>query len=115
MAAVPSASRLLILLTLLSGIGGASAAQELGLIPQQPIEQADSSLRRNGWTPLRGLAPEPMDRQLAGNRLKSLSACSGTGQGFCRYDYQRGAETLAVITVPGPAAQGVVLQWFQGR
>ena len=57
MAAVPSASRLLILLTLLSGIGGASAAQELGLIPQQPIEQADSSLQRNGWTPQRGLAP----------------------------------------------------------
>ena len=84
MAAVPSASRLLILLTLLSGIGGASAAQELGLIPQQPIEQADSSLQRNGWTPLHGLAPDPMDRQLAGNRLQRLSACSGPGQGVCR-------------------------------
>ena len=115
MAAVSSAGRLLVLLTLLIGIGGASAAQELGLIPQQPIEQADSSLQRQGWMPVRGLDPEQMDRQLAGNRLKSLSACSGTGQGFCRYDYQRGLETLAVITVPGPAAHGLVLQWFQGR
>ncbi|UPM50741.1 MULTISPECIES: hypothetical protein [unclassified Synechococcus] len=115
MAAVSSSSRLLILLTLLSGISGVSAAQEVTLIPQQPIEQADASLQRDGWQPVKGLAPEPMDRQLAGNRLPSLSACSGTGQGFCRYDYQRGVETLAVITVPGPQAQGLVLQWFRGR
>ena len=115
MAAAPFPSRVLVLLALLSGTTGVSAAQVVTLVPQQPIEQADASLRTQGWEPAKDLAPEPMARQLAGNRLQSLSACSGTGQGFCRYDYQRGVETLAVITVPGPAAHGLVLQWIQGR
>lgn len=115
MAAAPPPSRVLILLALLSGTSGVSAAQELTLVPQQPIVQADASLRTQGWEPAKDLAPEPMDRQRAGNHLQSLSACSGTGMGLCRYDYQRGVETLAVITVPGPTDHGLVLQWFQGR
>ncbi len=115
MAAAPFHSRVLILMALLSVTVGVSAAQEVSLVRQQPIEQADASLRTQGWLPAEALTPESMDRQLAGNRLQSLSACSGTGQGFCRYDYQRGVETLAVITVPGPTAHGLVLQWFQGR
>jgi len=115
MAAIHLLSRLLLLLTLLSSAGAISAAEEVDLVPRQPIEQADARLLRQGWYPVQGLAPAPMDRQLAGNRLTSLSACSGTGGGFCRYDYQRGDATLKVITVPSPSVGGVVLQWFQAR
>ena len=80
MAAAPLPSRVLILLALLSGTSGVSAAQELTLAPQQPIVQADASLRTQGWEPAKDLDPEPMDRQRAGNHLQSLSACSANGE-----------------------------------
>ncbi len=47
-----------------------------------------------------GVAALPVERERAGNHLVSLSAFSGTGIGFCRYDYQRGHQVVAVVTVP---------------
>lgn len=65
-----------------------------------PVLVADSHLRRLGWSPAPVRQPEALDRQLAGNSLASLSDCSGTGLGFCRYDYRRAAVNLSVITLP---------------
>jgi hypothetical protein len=100
-----------LLAIVLTGSQAALSADEPSLLPQEPIEQADVRLRRQGWRPVPGLNPDPFERQLAGNRLASLSACSGTGMGFCRYDYKRGGKNLGVVTVPGPKAQGVVQSW----
>lgn len=65
-----------------------------------PVLVADSHLRRLGWSPAPVRQPDALDRQLAGNSLASLSDCSGTGLGFCRYDYRRAAVNLSVITLP---------------
>jgi hypothetical protein len=60
-----------------------------------------------------------MDQQRAGIPLTSLSACSGTGEGFCRFDYRRNGRQLSVVTIPSTdgadtAAQlgGVVKRWW---
>ena len=83
---------------------------------QQPIQAADARLREQGWRPDAEHSPSDFERELAGNGLASLAACSGTGQGFCRYDYRRGPQRLLLITVPGPrasggAGDGRVLRW----
>lgn len=53
--------------------------------------------------------PLPLERRLARNTLARLGGCSGTGEGFCRYDCQR----FAVVTVPGPDGRGVVHNTFE--
>ncbi len=68
-----------------------------------PVLAADSHLRRLGWSPAPLRQSDALDRQLAGNSLASLSDCSGTGLGFCRYDYRRAAVNLSVITLPEQA------------
>lgn len=68
-----------------------------------PVLAADRHLRRLGWRPAPGRQPDALDRKLAGNSLASLSDCSGTGLGFCRYDYRRDAVNLSVITLPEQA------------
>lgn len=80
----------------------------------QPIDAADRTLRSRGWRPAPDLQPDELDRARAGNRLESLSACSGSGLGYCRYDYRRSRDGLTVITVPAPAAGGGrVLRWSE--
>ena len=61
-------------------------------------------------SPLLGLMPQPLERKQSGSSLASLSACSGTGMGFCRYDDQRRHQTLAVVTIPGPKDGGIGAQ-----
>ena len=81
--------------------------------PQEPISQVDARLIEEGWVPQSDRAPLPFERRLAHNDLASLSGCSGTGLGFCRYDYQRGSQRFAVVTVPGPDGHGVVHNTFE--
>lgn len=83
----------------------------------QSILEADRQLQRQGWRASPDGRPDGLDRERAGNGLASLSACSGSGFGFCRYDYRRGASTLSVITVPGAPGEtpvGKVLRWSDG-
>jgi len=78
--------------------------------------QQRTSLTRlieEGWVAQSDRAPLPFERRLAHNDLASLSGCSGTGLGFCRYDYQRGSQRFAVVTVPGPDGHGVVHNTFE--
>jgi hypothetical protein len=102
---------LTLLALLITGSRAALSADGPTLVRQEPIVEADQRLRAQGWKPAPDLNPDPLERHLAGNQLSSLSACSGTGQGFCRYDYQRGGKNLGVVTVPGSGAQGLVQSW----
>jgi hypothetical protein len=83
----------------------------------QPILESDRRLQQAGWRPSPAAQAGDLDRERAGNRLSSLSACAGSGLGLCRYDYRRGPATLGVITVPaGPDTPGgaQVLRWVDG-
>lgn len=92
--------------------GGGAQAEPSVVGPREPIDQANARLLADGWIPKPDREPLPFERERAGNNLASLSACSGTGMGLCRYDYQRGDRSLAVVTVPGPKGDGVVHSWF---
>ena len=71
-------------------------------------------LQQQGWQPISTPPAESFDRELSGNGLISLRACSGTGMGYCRYDYRRGQEQLEVITVPSSDGDGQVVRWSLG-
>jgi len=89
-------------------------AQPLHLLEQQSIEQADGQLQQQGWRADGEAHLDSFDRELSGNELSSLRSCSGTGAGFCRYDYRRGRQHLEVITVPGHDGDGLVHHWRLG-
>ena len=83
--------------------GGAVVAQPRGAVPLsagQPILEADAVLLGSGWRPSPQHHPLDLDQQRAGVPLTSLSACSGTGQGYCRFDYHRNGRQLSVVTTP---------------
>jgi hypothetical protein len=106
------AAATVIALTQVVRSGGGAQAEPSVVVPREPISQANARLLAEGWIPKPDREPLPFERERAGNNLPSLSACSGTGMGFCRYDYRRGHEQLAVVTTPGAAGDGVVHSWF---
>jgi hypothetical protein len=97
---------------MLSALGLIASAGPLPLAANQRIERVDVQLRRQGWKPHGDPLVESLDRELAGSDLSSLRSCSGTGAGFCRYDYRRGRQHLQVITVPGRDGDGLVHHWL---
>ncbi|MEY2644144.1 MAG: hypothetical protein RLZZ611_793 [Cyanobacteriota bacterium] len=111
----PFQAALLLLPGLVALAGRFSLAAPPAPAPQislrQPIEQADQRLRAQGWQPDGDPALESLDRELSGNSLTALRSCSGTGAGFCRYDYRRGSQQLEVITVPSADGDGLVHHW----
>lgn len=90
--------------------GDSAGAPELAV--NEPIAVVNARLLAAGWSPQPEQEPLPFERTLSKNNLASLSACSVTGMGFCRYDYRRGHEQLAVVTAPGAGGDGVVHSWF---
>ena len=100
------------LAALASNLGFADPpADPLSLSQSLPIERADRTLRDQGWQPDGDPSLDSFDRELSGNGLASLRSCSGTGAGFCRYDYRRGRQQLEVITVPSADGDGLVHHW----
>ena len=107
-------SVLLSLLLLLMG-GSALARPEPQLSARQTILEANRHLIADGWRPAPEKTPTPEERRWASVALKSLSACSGTGVGFCRFDYRRDLQRLSVVTVPskpGRPSVGRVERWW---
>ena len=92
-------------------LAAGSGRSQVPLQQDEPIRQAHARLQQQGWQPAADGTASALDRDLAGNDLQSLSACSGTGAGFCRYDYRRGELRLELITVPGADGEGRVLRW----
>ncbi|WP_413440686.1 hypothetical protein [Synechococcus sp. MIT S1220] len=82
---------------------------------RQTILEANRYLIADGWRPAPQQTPSPQERAIASVSLASLSACSGSGVGFCRYDYVREQQTLSVVTVPsdpGKPSVGRVERWW---
>ena len=71
------------------------------LTVRQTILEANRQLIANGWRPAPEKMPTPEERLFASVTLESLSTCSVTGVGFCRFDYRRDLQRLSVVTVPG--------------
>jgi len=85
------------------------------LSSRQTILEANCYLIANGWRPAPEKTPTPEERRFASVALESLSACSGTGVGFCRFDYRRDLQRLSVVTVPsepGRPSVGLVDRWW---
>ncbi len=116
---MPRSSILVMLLALGMAPVVAQPGRGLPLSAGQSILEADAVLLSSGWRP-HPLGPaQPMDQERAGVPLTSLSACSGTGAGFCRFDYRRNGRQLSVVTIPAPATPssgerigGVVERWW---
>ena len=85
------------------------------LSAKQTILEANRLLIASGWRPAPEKMPTPEDRRLSSVALESLSSCSGTGVGFCRFDYHRDLQRLSVVTVPskpGRPSVGRVDRWW---
>ena len=85
------------------------------LSARQTILEANRHLIADGWRPAPEKRPTPEERRWASVALESLSACSGTGVGFCRFDYRRDLQRLSVVTVPsepGRPSVGRVERWW---
>ena len=80
----------------------------------QSIRAADASLLASGWLPKPDATVEGLEPDRSQPALPALSACSGTGVGFCRYDYARDRQRLSVVTVPSPSSDvsGLVQRWW---
>ena len=80
----------------------------------QSILVVDQTLISTGWNPAPVDRVRSFEQKLAGNQLSSLASCSGTGVGYCRYDYQRSNKRLVVVTVPArqPDEAGRVARWW---
>ena len=86
----------------------AVASSKLPLSPHQSIVDAHRTLLAAGWRPAPDQKPFPDERHWSCMTLKSLSSCAGTGEGFCRFDYQREGQMLSMVTVPSRPGQASV-------
>ena len=85
------------------------------LSARQTILEANRLLIADGWRPAPEKTPTPEERRLSSVALESLSTCSGTGVGYCRFEYRRDLQRLSVVTVPsdpGRPSVGRVDRWW---
>ena len=82
------------------------------LSAKQTILEANRHLIADGWRPAPETLPTPEARDWASVGLTSLSTCSGTGVGLCRFDYRRGLQRLSVVTVPDDPGCPRVKSWW---
>ncbi len=100
---------------MITGMTAHGQQVELPLVVGQTIEQANNVLIKHGWRADPLQTPGAMETELSGLKLISLSSCSGTGVGFCRYDYRRGQQHLSIVTIPsdpGSTSVGLVERWW---
>lgn len=74
-------------------------------IYSKPISEARALLTENGWIPTASQAPEGAGSyraELVKAGLKEVTDCSGTGFGYCGFEYQSAYGTLSVTTVGDP-------------
>ena len=77
---------LLILVSpLCAGVAAATPEPAPALEARQTILEANRSLVKKGWQPAPKQSPSPEERRWSAVPLSSLSTCSGTGVGFCRF------------------------------
>ena len=115
----PGMGRIVLLLILMSplfaGVAAAASEPTAALKLRQTILEAHRYLIDEGWQPSPKALPTPEERRWSAVPLSSLPTCSGTGIGFCRFDYQKDQQQLSVITVPshpGEPSVGHVSRWW---
>ena len=115
----PGMGRVVLLLILMSplcaGVVAAASQPTPALKLRQTILEANRYLIDEGWQPSPKAFPSPEERRWSAVPLSSLSTCSGTGVGFCRFDYQKDQQQLLVITLPsnpGQPSVGKVSRWW---
>ncbi|MEE4451562.1 hypothetical protein [Novosphingobium resinovorum] len=96
---------------------GKLAAEEQtcgGAVPainDMPITRARKALIAAGWTPVNHGGPDDRiderEQALAQLGVTEVDSCSGTGFGYCRFDYRKGKATLGVTTVGDDEAPNV--------
>lgn len=76
-----------------------------GVVPainERPITQARKALIASGWRPVDHGAPEDRadrrEKDLATLGVIEVESCSGTGFGYCSFDYERAGAALSVTT-----------------
>lgn len=71
-------------------------------INNQPIDKARAALKASGWMPVPSSEQDRTDSRVA-DLVKlgvvEAEACSGTGLGYCNFNYRGEAGTLSVTTV----------------
>ena len=107
----------LCVMPILSGsaaIADSIASSSVQLQVGQTMLSADALLMASGWSPHPDQPPNAFERKLSGAALPALSACSGTGMGLCRYNYERDSKKLSVVTIPstGEGESGLVQRWW---
>ena len=97
-----------------AGFADSMSSSTVQLQVGQSIRAADASLLASGWLPQPDPAIQAPKQDPSGSALPALSSCSGTGVGFCRYDYARARQRLSVVTVPSPSpdVSGLVQRWW---
>ena len=97
-----------------AGFADSMSSSSVQLQVGQPIRAADASLLASGWLPQPDPSIQALTQDPSGSALPALSSCSGTGVGFCRYDYARDRQRLSVVTVPSPSSDvsGLVQRWW---
>ena len=113
----PSMARCVVLSLMLPWLvgGSAFARPEPQLSARPTILEANRHLIADGWRPAPEKRPTRKEQRWASVALESLLACSGTGVGFCRFDYRRDLRLLSVVTVPsepGRPSVGRVERWW---
>ena len=111
---LPSLARYFLLSLLLHWLMGGSAfpKPEHKLSTGQTILEAHHHLITNGWSPAPESTPTPEELRWSAVGLTSLSACSGTGVGHCRFGYRRDLQKLSVVTVPDAPGCPRVERWW---
>lgn len=74
-----------------------------GTVPNikgMPIDEARAALIAKGWTPVRQTpSTDPREQALVRQGVIEVNGCSGTGLGYCSFDYKGPAGSLSVTTI----------------
>ena len=88
-------------------------AQAPNLQVGRPIVAVHQQLVQQGWgvsQEAREAQPLTARQQVIRQEVPALITCSGTGEGFCTYGYQRGEETLRLVS----QGEGQLVRWQLG-
>ncbi|MEB3177153.1 MAG: hypothetical protein VKJ87_06105 [Synechococcus sp.] len=89
-------------------------AQAPNLQVGRPVAVVHQQLVQQGWrVSQEALAAKPLTARQRAIRqeVPALITCSGTGEGFCAYGYQRGRERLKLVS----QGEGQLVRWQLGN
>ena len=96
------------------------AVEQLGLYQEMPYAEARERILQQGWQPYVEGTPPNLDnstiRELFDLGYEEIADCSGTGMGFCRFEFVNGTGAMLVLSTTTMGthsnADRVVWLWF---